>query len=312
MAASLAGTTGFVFSIERFAVHDGPGIRVAVFLKGCPLRCLWCHSPESQSTRPELIVKSDRCIVCGSCVPACAHQAIVPIDGGYLTLRIACSGRCLSAPTSAGRCTDACPTGARTIAGHALTVPALLELVERDRVFFGASGGVTFSGGEPLLQPAFLAEAIAACQAAGLHVAVETSGYGPRSAMDIAARADLLLFDLKVFDDTRHRRMTGVSNEPILENFQSVVRHHRAVRVRVPVIPGLTDDDENLLAIGQFVVSQGVTAIDLLPYHTAGIARYERLDRGYALPNITSLAPEALAGVRTRLERLGLSVHIGG
>src|SRR5512134_2756116 len=159
--------TGLVFLIERFAVHDGPGIRVAVFLKGCPLRCWWCHSPESQRARPELSIKADRCIVCGTCVPACTHDAIEEIDGEYATWRERC--------TACGDCTDLCPTGARAIVGREITVLELLAEIDRDRVFVDRSGGgVTFSGGEPLMQPAFLAEALAACRAAGLHTAVET------------------------------------------------------------------------------------------------------------------------------------------
>jgi pyruvate formate lyase activating enzyme len=299
------GATGLIFWIERFAIHDGPGIRVAVFLKGCPLHCVWCHSPESQSPEPELILKDDRCLVCGSCAPFCSHDAIVQQGDGYVTDRDRCE--------ACGDCTDACPSGARAIAGRPWTVPELLAEIDKDRVFLGQSGGgVTFSGGEPLLQPVFLREAIDACRAAGLHTAVETSGFGNRQALDAAARADLVLFDLKILDEERHRKYTGVSNRLILENFAHLAPRHPAVRVRVPVIPGINDDLQNLAGIAALAKAHGITRIDLLPYHTAGTAKYDRLGRPYGLPDVPTLAPEALVPVQQQLQEFGLTVHIGG
>jgi pyruvate formate lyase activating enzyme len=297
--------TGRVFWIERFAVHDGPGIRVAVFLKGCPLRCWWCHSPESQSPNPELLIKEDRCLVCGTCLPFCSHDAIADTGDGYTTDHARCE--------ACGECAEACPAGARVLAGRAITVPELMTEIEKDRVFFRESGGgVTFSGGEPLMQPVFLAEAIAACRDAGLHTAVETSGYGAREALDALTMADLVLFDLKIHDEADHVRFTGVSNRLILENFITLAGRHRDVRVRVPLVPGVTDDARNLAAIGALAASAGVTRIDLLPYHTAGLAKYDRLGRSYQLPDAKPPAPDALDGAREQLERLGLSVHLGG
>jgi pyruvate formate lyase activating enzyme len=297
--------TGHVFWIERFAVHDGPGIRVAVFLKGCPLRCWWCHSPESQSPNPEILLKEDRCLVCGTCLPFCSHDAISETDAGYHTHRERCE--------ACGECAEACPADARVLAGRPITVPELMTEIEKDRVFVDQSqGGVTFSGGEPLMQPAFLAEALAACRGIGLHTAVETSGYGTRDAIDALATADLILFDLKIHDDADHRRFTGVSNRLILENFVYLAERHPAVRVRVPLVPGVTDAPGNLEAIGALAKKAGVSRIDLLPYHTAGIAKYDRLGRTYRLPDATPPPAEALALARQSLERLGLAVHLGG
>jgi pyruvate formate lyase activating enzyme len=298
-------STGLVFLIERFAVHDGPGIRVAVFLKGCALRCAWCHSPESQSTRPELLLRRDRCIACGTCPPVCRTGAIREIHAGFETDLTRCD--------ACGDCAAACPTDARLIAGRRMTVPELLREIERDRIFLDrSSGGVTFSGGEPLLQGAFLAEALSACRAAGFHTAVETAGFGPTAALEALDRADLVLFDLKLFDEDRHRRATGVSNRLILANFGRLTSRHRQVRARLPLIPGVNDDDENVDAIGALVASVGVRALDLLPYHTAGVAKYARMGRPYALPDTAPPAPAALAATASRLEQFGLTVHVGG
>jgi len=298
-------STGLVFWIARFAVHDGPGIRVTVFLKGCPLRCAWCHSPESQSPKPELLLKGDRCLVCGTCVPICAHEAIALTGDVYGTDRERCE--------ACGDCVEACPADARALAGRTLTVAELVAEIAKDRVFIERSGGgVTFSGGEPLMQPEFLRDAIAACRAEGWHTAVETSGYGTPPAMAAAATADLVLFDLKVHDDAEHRRMTGVSNRLILDNFRRVAGWHRDVRVRVPLVPGVTDGRENVEAIGTLARAVGVARVDLLPYHTAGLAKYDRLGRPYGLVGTAPPSEKVLISTRDRLERLGLIVHVGG
>jgi pyruvate formate lyase activating enzyme len=199
------------------------------------------------------------------------------------------------------------------IAGRWISVSELLEEIDKDRVFIDRSGGgVTFSGGEPLLQHDFLGEALAACRAAGIHTAVETSGFGTAYALDTAATADLVLFDLKILDDERHRQYTGVSNRIILNNFVRLAARHTAVRVRMPLVPGINDDVENLQAIGRFAAVHGVTGIDLLPYHSGGEAKYERLGRVYALPGLAPPSAEAVAAAGKSLEACGISVHIGG
>ncbi len=297
-------TTGLVLRIERFAVHDGPGNRTVVYLKGCPLRCWWCHSPESQSVDPEPVVVATRCIRCGTCVDACAHGAIVETESGVDLLRDACE--------VCGECVEACPTGAREIAGRAMSVDALVEEIEKDRPFFRRAGGVTFSGGEPLMQAAFLSEALAACRARRLHTAVETSGFAPWAAVEAASAADLVLYDLKLVDEARHRRYTGVSNRAILDNLARLAGRHPVLRVRVPLVPTVNDDADHLDALGRFVASLGLRQVDLLPYHTAGVAKYNRLGRPYALPDVSPPTPDAVNDARARLERCGLVVHVGG
>lgn len=297
--------TGRVFLIERFAVHDGPGIRVAVFLKGCPLRCWWCHSPESQRVEPELMFKADRCLGCGSCVDACRQQAIAVVRGISVTRPERC--------TATGDCAAICPTGAREIVGREIRLPALMAGIEKDRVFIERSGGgVTFSGGEPVMQSRFLADALAACRAAGLHTAIETSGYAPWRAMSVALRADLVLFDLKAIDDNVHRQVTGVSNRQILSNFRRLAREHPAVRPRLPLIPTINDDAVSLGAVGALVAEAGIHDVDLLPYHTAGLAKYERLGRPCKLQGLAPPTSRELTFARTRLEQCGLTVHLGG
>jgi pyruvate formate lyase activating enzyme len=235
----------------------------------------------------------------------CRHDAIALTDRGSETDRERCE--------ACGDCVEACPADARALAGRTITVAELVAAIEKDRVFLDRSGGgVTFSGGEPLMQPDFLGAAIAACRAAGWHTAVETSGYGTPEAMAVAATADLVLFDLKIHDAAEHRRLTGVSNRLILKNFAQVAARHSDVRVRLPLVPGLTDGWDNIEAIGRLAASAGVRRVDLLPYHTAGRAKYERLGRLYALADTAPPSPDAIDGTRRQLERLGLAVQTGG
>lgn len=297
---------GVITGIERFAVHDGPGLRTVVFFKGCPLRCVWCHSPETQAARPQVMLRAERCLGCGACLDACASGAAsMRPAGGPAVDRARC--------TVCGRCADACPTEARTVAGERVEAVALLARLERDAVFHGASGGgVTFSGGEPLRQPAFLAALLDGCRQRGLDTAVETSGYAPWAAVEVASRAGLVLFDLKLHDDARHREHTGVSNRRVLANFRRLASIHPRVRVRLPFIPGITDAPANVAAIGREAKTAGVAGVDLLPYHAAGSAKYLRLGRPYALSHLKPPTPESLAEARRLLEAIGLDVSIGG
>ena len=299
------GREGVVFRIERYAIHDGPGIRTTVFLKGCPLECWWCHSPESQALDPEPMPRPERCIRCLACLAACEHGAIAEIDGRMstdLALCEACGGR-----------VDACPSGAREVAGRTMAVGEVIDEIGRDRIFYDPSGGgATFSGGEPLMQPDFLIALLDRCHAERIHTAVDTSGMAPPETVRAVGRlADLILYDVKLMDDERHRLHTGASNMPILENLALLAAERRPVIVRLPLIPGVNDDDENISATGAFVSSLGLTRVDVLPYHRAGMSKYERLSRAYRLPEVAPPGAGDLERVVRALERFNLTVHPG-
>jgi len=238
-------TTGLVFNIQRFSIHDGPGIRSTVFLKGCPLRCWWCHNPEGQSPQPELSLIQARCVRCGRCQEVCPQQA-AHAAGGNGHPRAAYS-KC----TLCGACVEACPTEARQMIGRRMRVEQLVAEVLKDRIFFDESGGgVTFSGGEPLMQPEFLAQVLRACRAEQVHTALDTCGYAERDQLlELAGMCDLVLYDLKCLDDRRHQQQTGVSNQGILDNLEALAEQHANIWIRVPLIPGLNDQPEELEAM---------------------------------------------------------------
>lgn len=286
----------------RFSVHDGPGIRTTVFLKGCPLACRWCHNPESQSFHPQLIRMEERCLRCGECVPVCPERAAEGSMGVPAKCR-AC-----------GACVEACVAGAREITGRRMSVAAVVAEVERDVVFYEESGGgVTVSGGEPLAQPEFTAALLAACRALGIHTALDTCGMASaETLLRAAANADLVLYDLKLLDPARHTEYTGVSNAPILRNLEALAAAGRNVTVRFPLIPSVNDGEDELAAMAAFLVRAGVRRLDLLPYHRIGADKYRRLGKPYTMEGVaepTAAQVEAAAG---RLRREGLTVRIGG
>ncbi|MBI3979171.1 MAG: glycyl-radical enzyme activating protein [Chloroflexi bacterium] len=288
------GPTGLVFDVQRYSVHDGPGIRTTVFLKGCPLRCLWCHNPESQLRDAEVWLDASRCINCGDCVPVCPVGAHTLRDGVHQLDRSRCR--------YCGRCVDVCDAGALENVGRPLSVGAAVAAVEQDRPFYARSGGgVTLSGGEPLLQPAFAAAFLAACRRRGLHTALETCGQSTWRVLERVAReADLVLYDVKHTDAKRHRALTGAPNERILSNLRQLLAAGAKVIVRVPVVPGCNDGDEHFRALAAFLRSCSPlpAAVELLPYHGWGEAKYRRLDRPYSLAECRTPDRERCAAIR--------------
>ncbi len=296
---------GRVFNLMRFSVHDGPGIRTTVFLKGCPLRCPWCHNPESQSPWPEPMYSRARCIQCGDCLNACEHDALTWNDGPVRN-----SNLC----ATCGSCAEHCPTGARRLVGREMTVSELIADLRKDAVFFEESGGgVSFSGGEPLSQPDFLSAALDACAAEGFHRVVDTCGFAPADVFNrILPKVDLFLFDLKLIDDFRHQQLIGASNQVILKNLRLLADTGSAVNVRIPVIPGINDDFANIEGSLQLLTSLGLRNLSLLPYHEIGADKYSRLGIETPLAPLKPPSPTYMESLAGRFRSQGFAVQIGG
>lgn len=294
------------FDIQRFSLNDGPGIRTTVFLKGCPLACFWCHNPESQSTGPDLLHHDARCIRCGACARVCPTGCIIVDTDRWSIDRTLC--------TLCGRCAEVCPTDALILAGRLWEDADLLERLRADATFYRESGGgVTFSGGEPLLQAAALAAFLPKLRAEDIHVAVETAGAVEPEAFDLVLpHVDLFLFDVKHCDPDAHRTGTGADNRRILGNLARVARSRADVVVRVPVIPGFNDAESALGAIADLAVGLGLGRIDLLPYHRLGSSKYRSLDRADAAAGLRAPSQERLEVLRRAMARPGLSVRIEG
>lgn len=299
--------SGLIFDIRRFSIHDGPGIRTTVFLKGCPLSCLWCHNPESQSPGAELWLRSARCIRCGECVEVCPEGAISLRDGVYETDQERCN--------LCGACLEACASEARQIVGRQMSVAQVLSEVERDLLFYDESGGgLTVSGGEPLQQRKFLLSLLQSSKGKDIHTVLDTCGYASWRALDeVRPYVDLFLYDLKLIDEVRHRQFTGVSNRLILQNLLRLLQAGHAVVVRVPVIPEISDTGDDLRQLGAFISSLPVLPrVELLAYHRAALGKYERLNRAYPLQDVMPPSPERMQAAAEVLQGFGLSVKIGG
>ena len=297
--------TGTIFDIKKFSIHDGPGIRTTVFLKGCPLSCWWCHNPEGQASQEELILRPDRCIACGACIEACDRGAVTSDRGIVVTTRERC--------TACGACVDVCYAGARELVGRTGTVADVMEEIERDRPFYDQSrGGVTFSGGEPLSQPAFLRDLLEACKARGLHTVLDTCGFAAWEVLDrVRAYVDLFLYDLKLMDDARHREISGVSNKPILRNLLRLSREGHRIILRVPIIPEVNDDEENLRQIARFAAAlPSLQRVDLLPYHRIGRDKYERLGKDCLMPEVEPPTRERAREIARMVAGFGLEVNV--
>lgn len=300
-------TSGLIFNIQKFSLHDGPGIRSTVFLKGCPLCCAWCHNPESISPRREIIVVESRCLTCGECRKVCPFGEIIAGAGPLPARNDECT-RC-------GACIEACPTGARQMIGRTMTVAEVVAEVAKDRVFYEESrGGVTISGGEPLLQAGFTTGLIEALHFAGLHTALDTTGFGcTEHLLAAAASADLVLYDLKAFDEARHRELTGVSNRSILANLRALDQVHRNIWIRLPIVPGFNDDLVELRRIAGFLRElRGVTLVNLLPFHRSGLHKYKRLGQQHDLDGVEAPSIEVMNRAADIFREAGLPTKLDG
>jgi pyruvate formate lyase activating enzyme len=272
-------TAGVIFDIKRFALHDGPGIRTTVFLKGCPLSCWWCHNPESRSSKPDITYRASMCIRCGACVDACPDNVRSLIDGSV----VRDAARC----TLCGTCVEMCPSNAAEIIGRELSADELMERIDKDTPFYDQSGGgVTFSGGEPLAQPGFLEEILERCGDREIHRTVDTCGFAPPDTLRaVAEKTDLFLFDLKLMDPDRHLEFTGVGNDLILDNLRMLAGMGLDIQIRIPVIPDVTDSIKNVEMVGEFVASlPHPPPVRLLKHHPTAMEKYARFNIENRLP----------------------------
>lgn len=273
---------GTVFNIQRFSIEDGPGIRTTVFMKGCPLSCTWCHNPEGIEARRQLMWFEVRCIGARDCLDACPNDALRLTGSGLVIDRMRCD--------ACGLCQEACPAGALEVAGRSYTAREAFEEVARDEVFYrNSSGGVTVSGGEPTMQPGFAAGLMSLCREAGIHTALDTCGYSSREALSgLLELSDMVLLDLKLVDDERHRELTGVPIGPVLESARLIAASGRPLWVRTPVIPGCTDSPENISSLSRFIREElpCVERWDLLAFNNTCGAKYARLDMGWRFSGV--------------------------
>lgn len=309
------GTIGTVFDIQRYSIHDGPGIRTLVFMKGCPLRCQWCSNPEGLSLRPNIMFTPRLCYGCGRCAAVCNSGAIVVKDGEIQWHREKCTN-CL-------KCAAACKiTHARKICGIGYSVPELMEEVRKDKTYYDrkSGGGLTVGGGEPMMQADFVRELMQAAHGDGINTALESSSYATEAqARKVYEVTDHIFTDIKHMDPKIHRQLTGITNEPILHNIRMAAKiidtHRQHLVIRIPIIPNMNDSEENIRATAEFVKSlKVVDRIEILPYHNLGEEKYNRIpgSADYALKGVQMLEKSDLADPYRWIEETGMKCNIGG
>jgi pyruvate formate lyase activating enzyme len=301
------GESRLVLSITRMTIHNGPGLRTLILFKGCPLHCIWCSTPESQKTEPELGVYPAKCIRCGDCIPVCPTKAISLPDGKLTVDRSLCN--------VCGQCVEVCNAKALEILGHRMTVPQLVSEVKKDEVVYKYShGGVTISGGEPLFDTEFALNLLRAFKAEGINTGVDTCGQIPWKGLEpTLPYTDFFLWDIKHMDPDEHKKLTGVSNELILSNAKAVSERNVPLYIRIPLIPGYNDSEENIRATCEF--SRGlasVVEVDIMPLHHLGKARYDSLDRAYPIAGLALYPDEVIQGFKRLVESYGLKCVVQG
>lgn len=312
MTENYMDLTAPIFNIQSYSIHDGPGIRVTVFEKGCPLRCVWCANPESNLAKPQLMTYHTRCTGCGRCVAVCPNQAIRLDEKDGKILEFTDRNLCVDC----GACVSVCPAEARELAGEEKTVRQVLDKVLQDKLFMdGSGGGMTISGGECLMHPEFTAALLYAAKQEGIHTAVESCSFASRNVVDqVFQYVDLALLDIKHMDSNKHMEYTGVPNEQILDNILHVYHDLKVpVSIRVPTIPGYNDSDENISAMAQFVSERMGKDVEvhLLPYHRMGESKNESLGNEMNL-SIEVPAQAHMEHLKTLVESFGLKAQIGG
>ena len=297
---------GLVGNIQHYSIHDGPGIRSTVFFKGCLLACAWCHNPENLNCEPQLRWQQEKCLFCGDCIAVCPRQAL-RLEAGCLSIDEHSCDLC-------GACVEVCPSLALELLGKSMTVEEVLTLLKKDAMFYESSGGgVTLSGGEPLVQAEFTAALLKALQEQGIHTALDTSGYAPWEQLAACAvYTDLFLYDIKHLEPLRHQQLTGVDNALILANLRRLAQSGAHIWLRIPIIPGLNDTPEHLQALGDLAGELGIREVYLLPYHHMAMGKYQKLGLTYKVPEIPEPTEEQMNYLRQLLANKGLNAHIGG
>mgnify|MGYP005629501587 FL=1 len=299
--------TALIFDIKKFAIHDGPGIRTTVFFKGCPLACWWCHNPEALLPGQELVLFEEKCIACGECFRVCSQQAHEQLPDGT---RVYHRDRCVLC----GACTEVCYAEALVMEGRQVTVEELMVELRKDIPFYqNSGGGITLSGGEPTLQHEFALALLQQCKTEKLHTAVDTSGQTPwRVFESLLPYIDLVLYDIKHIDGNSHRTHTGSHNERILENLKRLGDTGTPIEIRMPVIPTINDDEQDIEETARFLAGiNGITRVEVLPYHKLGAAKYKRLGREYQLPEAEPPEAAKMLIIADALRAQGLNVHVG-
>lgn len=300
--------SGIFFDIKRYSINDGPGIRVTVFLKGCPLSCVWCHNPESISTKVQKMYSHSKCIGCSDCVEHCPENALTLTNEGIITQVEAC--------TLCGICAEVCPTKAMEMTGKLDTVDNIMKMIVRETVFMDQSeGGVTFSGGEPLRQSEFLIELLDACGRNGIHRTVDTSGFAnTETLLEVAKRTDHFLYDLKMMNSEKHKKYTGVPNEKILSNLKILSETGASINIRIPFIKGVNSDNENMEETAIFIagLSGEKKIVNLLPYHNIMTKKYQKLGGDYHQDELSEPSMEDKKTALAIFEKHGIKAIIGG
>lgn len=303
---------GLVFNIQGYSIHDGPGIRTTVFMKGCPLRCKWCANPESINAVPEILYNREKCIKCYCCVKACPHGAVsIPEEGEHIHIN-----REICVDCEKHLCTKKCYQEALKTAGMVMTLEDLFKDIEKDLLFYRTSGGgVTLSGGEPSNQYKFASEFFKRCKEKGIHTVLDTTGFAPWERLqEILKFTDLVLYDIKHMDSDVHKKLTGVGNEKILENLKRIFSSTSIpATIRVPVIPGLNNSKENFHAIATFIKNLGAKEVNILPYHRMGTEKYAKLGKKHLLAeDIQSPEKKEMEDIKEVFESYGLNTTVGG
>lgn len=307
-----------IFDIRRYSINDGPGIRITIFIKGCPLRCAWCHNPESQSPKVQKLYTASKCIGAQDCIEVCPEDALTLTVDGIVTDCEKC--------TLCGKCAEACPTKAIEMSGKVYGVKELMEIIERERVHIDHSdGGVTFSGGEPLMHPEFLIEMLKACGEKGLHRAVDTCGFAStETLLEVAKQTDLFLFDLKLMNPVQHKKWTGVDNRLILKNLKILAQSGANINIRIPFIKNVNTQVEEITKMAEFIselpfnnreskfAAPKKPMVNLLLYHNIARGKYQKLEMDYKSDEMEEPNENEINQALEIFNRFGIEVEVGG